>query len=148
YTIIAGSIAGVTGTFAKAADGSAMPSDNIVTGDNDPAIAASSDPALAIETIYNPTNVIARIERAEFFEDSGLTPNETAAGAALDTLQLTTPDGSDMDTLLNNLSSDSTAVQATDLNRLDGELNADLQTAYRDTLSIFDGMLGKRLGGD
>ncbi|MBI3419948.1 MAG: autotransporter domain-containing protein [Proteobacteria bacterium] len=119
------------------------------TADNDPDIAGYSNPLLAVRVIYTGTQAQLKVVRAELFGDAtGNTPNEAAAGAALDTLQLTTPDGGDMDTLLNNLSDVDPALQHTALNTLTGEVNASVPGGFRDTLRNFNGMLGKRLGGD
>jgi len=134
---------GITGTFTKASDGTPMAATNIVTSDQDINLGS-----IAMKTIYNSDTVLARIERAEFFADSGITNSEKATGTALDTLQLTTVDGSDMDTVLNEISALPTVDQAAALDQLSGALNASVPTGFRDGQRAFDGMLAKRLGGD
>ena len=141
YTILTSGGLGGT-TFGNAANGS------IITAANSADIAASPAPALAIRTTYTPDNVIATIMRAEYFGEVGATPNQQATGNALDPLQLTAVSGSDMDILLNALSSVPAAGQPIALDMLSGSINAELPASARDAQMRFDGMVGKRLGGD
>ena len=142
---------GVAGRFTNAPDGSIITSSSTgANAGNAATIAASSDPALALQTNYNSNGleVDTTILRAEFFGAApSATPNEASVGTALDSLQLSTTSG-DMNTLLNALSAVPTAQQAAALNMLSGEVNAQIQSTFRESQRNFDGMLGKRLGGD
>jgi len=133
---------GLGGTeFVNAAE------DSILTRENSASIDGSVAPGLAIRTNYTGTEVIATIVRTQLFGLNGRTYNQTTTGNALDNLQLTNTD-SDMEDIINEVDDLDADDQPYALDALSGSINAELITAAHDLQHRFDGMVGKRLGGD
>jgi autotransporter-associated beta strand protein len=147
YTIVTAN-SGLTGAFTNSAEGQVVSKDSTgANADNAATIAASSNPALAFRTHYTATTATVEIVRAEFFGQlAGATANQRAVGSIFDPLQLSA--SGDMDTLFNQLSSLSSEQQKQLLQSFAGEINGDMANASFNTMSAFNGLLAKRLGGD
>lgn len=141
YLEAAGGLGGTE--FANAAENSVITATDLAGA----SIAASPAPALAIRTNYTNETVTATIVRTQFFALNAQTYNQSSVGTFLDPLQLTNSDP-DMDVVLNAIDQLTPAQQAVALDQLSGSISAELLTGAQDMQRRFDGMVGKRLGGD
>ena len=149
YTIISSPVGGSTGRFSGTSSGAAIGATNIVNAANEPEIAGSANPQLAIQTLYSPTGTQMKIVQAELFGNApGATTNQVATGRALDGIQQTTANGSSMDALLNALSAVGPARQAAALETLSGQVNADIGQGWRETHYTFDEILSNPGSGN
>ncbi|MDX1923084.1 MAG: autotransporter-associated beta strand repeat-containing protein [Alphaproteobacteria bacterium] len=149
YTIISSPAGSGTGRFTTTSSGATIGADNIVNASNDAEIAASSNPLLALQTLYSPTATQMKIVQAELFGNApGATKNQAATGRALDGIQQTTANGSSMDTLLNALSAVGPTGQAAALETLSGQVNADIGQGWRENHFTFDEILSNPGSGN
>ena len=111
-------------------------------------ILGSDDPNLQIETTYTSTEVLETIVAGGTrLSQSATTPNETAVGHVLDTLQPTAAGG--IAALIGKAGALLPGIQqAAALETLAGDVNANMQEASVAGMHEFNGMIAKRLGGD